>query len=37
MGNSVINAYRKVFIQFAGDNADHNIRALDGPGTFHEM
>ena len=23
------------FIQFAGDDVDHNIRALDGSGTFH--
>ena len=28
MGNSVIN-YPKVFTQFAGDNFDHNIGALD--------
>ena len=25
------------FIQFAGDDADHNIRALDGSGIFHVM
>ena len=37
MGNSVINAYPKVFTQFAGDNFDHNIRTLDGLGTFHGM
>ena len=37
MGNSVINAYPNVFIQFAGDNVDHNIRALDGLGAFHGM
>ena len=37
MGNSVINAYPKLFIQFAGDNVDHNIRTLDGSGRFHRM
>ena len=37
MGNSVINAYPKVFTQFAGDNVDHNIRTLDGSETFHGM
>ena len=37
MGNSVINSYPKVFTQFAGDNVDHNIRTLDGSGTFHGM
>ena len=36
-GNSIINAYSKVFIQFAGDNVDLNIRTLDGSGTFHGM
>ena len=35
MGNSVINAYPKVFTQFVGDNVYHNIRTLDGSGTFH--
>ena len=24
-------------IQFAGDDVDHSIRALDGSGTFHVM
>ena len=37
MGNSVINSYPKVFTQFAGDNVDHNIKTLDGSGTFHGM
>ena len=37
MGNSVINSYPKVFTQFEGDNVDHNIRTLDGSGTFHGM
>ena len=36
-GNSVTNVYPKAFIQFAGDDVDHNIRALDGSGTFHVM
>ena len=35
MGNSIINAYPKVFKQFVRDNVDHNIRILDGSGTFH--
>ena len=35
MGNSVINAYPKGFTQFVGDNVDHNIRTLDGSGTYH--
>ena len=35
IGNSVINAYPKVFTQFVGDNVYHNIRTLDGSGTFH--
>ena len=35
MGNSVINAYPKVFKQFVRDNVGHNIRILDGSGTFH--
>ena len=25
------------FIQFAGDDVDHNIRALNGSGTFYVM
>ena len=37
MGNSVINSYPKVFTQFTVDNVDHNIRILDGSGTFHGM
>ena len=37
MGNSVTNAYPKVFTQFVGDNVDHNIRTLDGSGIFHGM
>ena len=32
-GNSAINAYPKVFTQFV----DHNIRNLEGSGTFHGM
>lgn len=27
----------KSFVQFIADNADHNIRSLDGFGTFHGM
>ena len=37
MGNSVINAYPKVFTQFVGDNFDNNIRTLNGSGPFHGM
>ena len=37
IGNSIINSYPRVFTQFAGDNVDHNIRNLDGSGTFHGM
>lgn len=25
------------FLQFAGDNVDHNLRTIDGKGTFHGM
>ena len=35
MGNLVINADSKVFIQFVGDNVDDSIRTLYGSGTFH--
>ena len=35
VGNSVINAYPKVFTQFMGGNVDQNIRTLDGLGIFH--
>ena len=37
VGNSVINTHAKEFTQFVGDNVDHNIRTLDGSGTFHGM
>ena len=37
MGNSVTNAYPKVFIQFVRDNVDNKIRTLDGSGPFHRM
>ena len=37
IGNSVINSYPKLFARFAGDNVYHNIRTLDGSGTFHGM
>ena len=35
--NSIINVYPQVFTQFVADNVDHNIRTLDGSGTFHGM
>ena len=35
MGNSNIKAHPKVFTQFAGDDADHNIRAVEGSEIFH--
>ena len=33
--NLITHVYPQLFTQFVADNVDHNIRTLDGSGTFH--
>ena len=36
-GTDIPNLNREHFVQFVADNADHNLRTLDGHNTFHGM
>ena len=36
-GNEITGFIPGQFIQFIGDNVDHNVRTLDGANTFHDM
>ena len=36
-GTDILGITPGHFVQFVADNADHNVRALDGLGTFHGM
>ena len=34
---TIVEGYSSEFVQYAGDNVDHNVHTLDGLGTFHGM
>ena len=36
-GTEIPNLTTNNFVQYSGDNVDHNVRSLDGNGTFHGM
>jgi hypothetical protein len=36
-GTQIPNLTPNTFVQYSGDNVDHNVRSLDGKGTFHGM
>ena len=33
----LVKSYQRPFMQYVADNVDHNVRTLDGRGTFHGM
>ena len=36
-GTKIPNMSTRHFLQYSADNVDHNMRSIDGKGTFHGM